>query len=172
MVARSVVVMGVSGSGKSTIGLLLSKRTDGHFRDGDRLHPDENVRKMAEGIPLTDDDRLPWLRAIGEHLQRGQERGTDEVVACSALKRSYRDLLREYVPDLYVVFLDGPLQLIRERVNARSHEFMPTTLLESQFAALEPLTPDEHGCRVSIQDPPEQIVDQIVAAMSVPAGER
>jgi carbohydrate kinase (thermoresistant glucokinase family) len=170
MVARSVVVMGVSGSGKSTIGQLLAKRTDGFFRDGDRLHPDANVRKMAAGIPLDDADRLPWLRTIGEHLQKGLVRGTDEIVACSALKRSYRDLIREYVPDLFVVFLDGPPEVIRARLLARSHEYMPSSLLDSQLADLEPLEADERGCRVSILDAPDTIIAQAVAAMAVPAG--
>jgi gluconokinase len=165
MPARSVVVMGVAGSGKSTIGLLLAKRTDGHFQDGDQLHPDANVRKMSAGIPLTDEDRLPWLRAVGAYLLHGTYRGTTEIVACSALKRAYRDTLREFVPDVYFVHLDGPSDLIADRVRARNHEFMPPALLASQLATLEPLEPDELGSRFSIDSPPETIVDEIIARM-------
>ncbi|HEU0165408.1 MAG TPA: gluconokinase [Thermomicrobiales bacterium] len=162
--------MGVSGSGKSTIGALLAKKLDAGFTDGDRFHSASNIAKMAAGAPLDDSERLPWLEAIGKHLAASASSGSTEIVACSALKRQYRDVLRSYSPGLFVVFLDGPSDVIRERIARRNHAFMPSSLLESQLASLEPLGPDELGIRVDIMLPPEQIVGEVIARLSVESG--
>lgn len=154
--------MGTQGVGKSTIGELLGEALGVPFIDGDRLHPAKNVQKMASGIPLTDADRDPWLHAVGETLAEHQKNG-GAVVACSALKRSYRDLLRQNVPGAYIVELWGPPALVQARVQARSHEFMPPTLLQSQYATLEPLADDERGIRVNVERTPAEIVDVVLA---------
>ena len=154
-----IVVMGVSGSGKTTIGSLLAESLQLPFLDGDHLHSAANVERMAAGIALRDEERRPWLEAVGRHLAEREGRGG--VVACSALKRSYRDLLRSWSPRLIVVFLDGPIDLIRSRIATRTHEFMPPTLLASQFASLEPLDPDERGLRVDVRRSPAAVVDEI-----------
>jgi gluconokinase len=159
----SVVVMGVEGSGKSTVAQALSERLDAPYVDADWLHSPANREKMALGLPLSDDERLPWLRSVGERLREEYEEGRIAVAACSALKRSYRDLLREYVADIFFVFLDGPEELVRSRVEGRTHDFMPASLLASQFATLEPLEPDERGVRIAIQQSPDEQVDEIVA---------
>jgi len=157
----SVVVMGVQGIGKSTIGRLLAQRLDVPFVDGDRLHPPQNVERMAAGIPLDDEAREPWLHLVGETLAEHRDSG-GVVVACSALKRRYRDILREHAPDVYIVEPWGPIEVVARRVNARTHEYMPPTLLQSQYDTLESLYDDERGIRISIAPPPEQIVDEVV----------
>jgi gluconokinase len=129
-----VLVMGVSGSGKSTIGERLAKRLGFRFIDADDHHPPQNVAKMAAGIPLDDADRAPWLETLNRILL-GQE---DAVIACSALKQRYRDALLAAVPNARIVFLKGEPALIRERLQARKHRYMPASLLDSQLAALEP----------------------------------
>ncbi|WP_413231579.1 gluconokinase [Microbacterium sp. M28] len=161
--AITVVVMGVQGIGKSTIGRLLGDRLGVPFIDGDRLHPPRNVESMAAGIPLTDADREPWLHAVGETL--AAHKATGVVVACSALRRTYRDLIRSHEPDVRFVEPWGPIELVAERVGARTHEYMPATLLQSQYDTLEPLAEDERGLRVSVVQTPEQIVDTVVAAL-------
>lgn len=155
-----VVVMGVQGVGKSTIGSLLARRLHVPFVDGDRLHPPRNIELMSAGIPLQDADRDPWLRRVGETIAAHPD---GVVVACSALKREYRDLLRSYAPTLYIVEPSGPIELVRDRISARRHEYMPPELLESQYAALEPLEADEAGIRVGIQQTPAEIVERIEA---------
>jgi carbohydrate kinase (thermoresistant glucokinase family) len=158
---RSIVVMGVSGSGKSTIARALAQRIGFEFIDGDALHSPDNLAKMSNGHALSDDDRTPWLNAIGQLLKDAHSHVPGCVVACSALKRKYRDLLREYVPDTYFVMLDGAFDLIQARLEARPHDFMPISLLASQFATLEPLQRDERGVRVDISLTPDEIVSQL-----------
>ncbi|TFD75876.1 gluconokinase [Cryobacterium psychrophilum] len=155
--------MGVQGSGKSTIGVLLAERLGLPFIDGDSLHSDENKSWMTSGKPLTDAHRLPWLHQVGDRLA-GSE-GSGVVMACSALKRSYRDLLREHAPTLVIVFANGPIELIASRLAARQHEYMPPSLLLTQFADLEVLEDDEPGLTLDIAQTPEQVVDHIVAAV-------
>ncbi|MFF2028719.1 gluconokinase [Arthrobacter sp. NPDC058192] len=140
-----LVVMGVSGCGKSTVGALLGQRLGMPFFDGDDFHPAANKQKMAAGVPLTDRDREPWLARLGELLAAKADggAGVPPIVACSALKRRYRDLLRSHAPDIVFVHLAGTEATIGARMDARSHEFMPRALLESQFAALEDLAADE-----------------------------
>jgi len=157
--------MGVSGAGKSTIGMRLAERLGAVFQDGDQLHSDLNIAKMAAGEPLDDVERFPWLEAIGERIAAEKAGDRSAVVACSALKRAYRDVLRTHVPELFMIFLDGPPELIGDRISRRVHEFMPTTLLQSQFASLEPLEPDEAGMRVDVSSSPDHIVDEIVTRL-------
>jgi gluconokinase len=157
-----VVVMGVSGSGKSTIGTLLAHRLRWEFEDGDWFHPASNVEKMHAGTPLTDEDRWPWLRAIAHEIDAMRARGEQGVVACSALKRSYRDILIGDRTDVVLVYLQGSKALIAERIASRKGHFMPAALLDSQFATLEEPGPDEHPIVVSIGTSPEAIVDAVV----------
>lgn len=151
--ATLVVVMGVSGSGKSTVGEMLARRLDLAYADADDLHPPENVAKMEAGIPLTDEDRYPWLDIVADWLTDHAADGG--IVTCSALKRRYRDRLREARPDLFFLHLDGSEELIAERMAKRSDHFMPGRLLRSQFEALEPLEEGERGAAVSIEGAPE-----------------
>jgi gluconokinase len=162
------IVMGVSGAGKSVIAAGLARVLDVDFIEGDEYHPAENIARMAAGIPLTDDDRLPWLRALAKQIRDAKDAGRGLVVACAALKRSYRDILREEsgAPDLQFVFLRGPRSLIAERLSARRGHFMPPKLLDSQFAALEEPSPDEHAWVCDIEDSPGQIIAALVARAS------
>lgn len=155
----SVVVMGVSGSGKSTVGQLVADALGVPFVDGDDLHPPANVAKMAAGIPLDDDDRAPWLRAVGRTLADSGPAGA--VVACSALKRSYRDLIRAEAPGTVFAELDGTRELLAGRMDRPGH-FMPASLLDSQLATLEPLQPDEAGLRLDVGEPPAELAAAIV----------
>jgi carbohydrate kinase (thermoresistant glucokinase family) len=155
-----IVVMGVQGSGKSTIGKLLADALGVQFVDGDQLHTPESIASMAAGQALTDEERMPWLLTVGSRLASGHE---GIVIACSALKRSYRELLRERAPDLFVVDPEGSMDLIAARISARRHEYMPTVLLQSQFDTLEPLQDDEHGLIVDIRQAPTDIVDSVLA---------
>lgn len=141
---RRIVVMGPSGSGKSTVGLALAMSLGARFIDGDDLHPLTNVDKMAAGLPLDDEDRMPWLRVVGETLQ------ADDliVVACSALRRVYRDAIREAAPDAFFAELTVNRPDLERRMLARSDHFMPPALLDSQLRTLEPLEDDENGLRV------------------------
>jgi len=136
--ALAVVVMGVSGCGKTAVGSLLAQRLGARFIDADDLHPPANVEKMRAGIPLDDADRAPWLRLLNARLREVTAAGEPVVLACSALKQRYRDTLAEGVPGLRFVHLAGSRELIAARLAARQHRYMPTTLLDSQFATLEP----------------------------------
>jgi len=156
------VVMGVSGCGKSTIGQLLADAHGDAFVEGDAFHPPANVAKMSAGQPLNDDDRSDWLRALKTEISRAREQGVGLVMSCSALKRSYRDLLREADPALRFVHLHGPRALIAERLAARRDHYMPPLLLDSQLAALEPLGQDEQGIHLDIQRAPAQLVHTIL----------
>lgn len=164
----ALIVMGVSGSGKSTIAEGLAKRLGWRFEDGDMFHPQSNVDKMSHGQPLTDDDRWPWLRAIADEIDRERSAGQGLVVACSALKRAYREVLTRGRSDVRIVYLDGSKALIQTRMDKRRGHFMPPALLDSQFATLEIPTPDEHVFRISIDAPVEAVVDAIIAQL--PAG--
>jgi gluconokinase len=152
-----VVVMGVSGSGKSTVGALLAERLGVEFLDADEFHPPENVARMAAGVPLTDADRKPWLERLNAELRKRK----DAVLACSALKESYRRALAQGLACRFV-HLRGPLDLIRERMQVRRHRYMPASLLESQFATLEP---PADAVEVNIAEPPERCVEIIAAAL-------
>lgn len=156
--------MGVAGSGKTTIGALLARALDVEFIDGDDLHPPENVRRMAAGIPLSDSDRRPWLLAIAARLREAQGAGRGLVVACSALKRSYRDLLRaQGAADTRFVYLAGDKSVLAERLTNRRGHFMPGALLDSQLATLEEPAPDEDVWVFDIRGTPDEIVAAVVA---------
>jgi len=155
----ALVVMGVSGSGKSTIAERLAARLGWCYEDGDKYHPPANVAKMSAGHPLTDEDRWPWLQAIADEIDRTCTQGERAVVACSALKRAYRDIVtNQQSADVRLVFLQGNFELIHARLKARKGHFMPPALLQSQFAALEEPAPDEHAITRSIDAPPDEIV--------------
>ncbi|MET9217558.1 gluconokinase [Streptomyces sp. NPDC088197] len=158
-----VVVMGVSGSGKSTVGGLLADRLGVPYAEADDFHPAANIAKMSAGHPLDDADRAPWLDAIGAWI--AQREGKGGVVSCSALRRRYRDHLRQSAPDLFFLHLDGSPELIASRLAARMQHFMPSELLRSQFATLEPLEPDEAGAVVTIEGGPREIADRALAAV-------
>jgi gluconokinase len=157
-----LIVMGVSGSGKSTIGEMLAARLGWNYEDGDRFHPASNVAKMSAGQPLTDEDRWPWLRAIADEIDRVCEAGRHAVIACSALKRAYRDVLMHGRNDVRIIYLDGTEALIAGRLARRKGHFMPPGLLASQFKTLEPPGEGENPLTVSIDAPVEAIVDDIV----------
>lgn len=159
------VVMGVSGSGKSTIAGHLAAELGWEYQEGDALHPPENVEKMKGGTPLTDADRLPWLRRIAQRIDDWRAHGRSGVVTCSALKRSYRDVIAGDRPDVVVVYLKGSPGLIKQRLAERRGHFMPPALLDSQFAVLEEPAADEHAIVVDIGGTPDEIVTEIVARL-------
>jgi gluconokinase len=157
-----VVVMGVSGSGKTTIARGVAERKGWRLLEGDAFHPPANIAKMHAGTPLTDEDRWPWLRAIAHEIDAMRGRGENGVVACSALKRAYRDILIGSRHDVVLVYLEGSKQLISERLATRTGHFMPPALLESQFDTLEGPGREEHPIVVSIASPPEAVVDEVL----------
>lgn len=159
------VVMGVSGSGKSTIAARLAAELGWEYQEGDVLHPPANVEKMKGGTALTDADRLPWLRRIAERIDDWRAHGRSGVVTCSALKRSYRDVIVGGRPDVVVVYLEGSPELIRQRLAQRRGHFMPPALLDSQFAVLEEPAADEHAIVADIAGTPEEIVNTIAAQL-------
>jgi gluconokinase len=161
---QHVVVMGVSGVGKTTIATSLASRVGYEFAEADEFHPPANIEKMSAGVPLDDADRMPWLRALADWMRRRHDEGRSTVMSCSALRRSYRDILREGAPDAFFVHLVGDQALLLDRMDHRKH-FMPSALLQSQFDTLEPLEDDENGVVLDVADPPESVVDRAVAAV-------
>ncbi|WKK71143.1 gluconokinase [Rathayibacter oskolensis] len=162
---RAIVVMGVSGSGKSTVAALLAGQLGWSFLEGDDLHPQANVAKMAAGTPLTDDDRAPWLAEIARTVDERIDAGGSVVITCSALRRRYRDVLRR--PDLVFVHLAGSREVVASRLASRLDHFMPTTLLDSQFGTLEPLGADERHLTVDVGRAPEEEVAEIVETLGL-----
>ncbi|MGD9614638.1 MAG: gluconokinase [Alphaproteobacteria bacterium] len=160
---RIAVVMGVSGAGKTTVGIALAHRLGWRFQEGDDLHPPENVAKMRAGTPLDDNDRMPWLRAVAARIDEWRERGETGVVACSALKRQYRDVIIGNRPEVRLVYLTAPRAVLAERLAGRRGHFMPAGLLESQLQTLEPPGPDENALTVSVDAPVETVVERIAA---------
>ncbi|NYI07362.1 gluconokinase [Allostreptomyces psammosilenae] len=160
---RVIVVMGVSGVGKTTIGPALAERLGVPYAEADSFHPPANIAKMSAGTPLNDEDRAPWLDAIADWAR--SRRGLGGVVSCSALKRAYRDRLRATDPDLFFLHLDAPREVIAARLGARTDHFMPTTLLDSQLATLERLEGDEAGAVVRVDTDPATIIEHSIAAL-------
>lgn len=165
--AKVILVMGVSGSGKTTVGKLLAERLGWEYADADDFHPPANVAKMGAGIPLTDEDRWPWLHEIADWIGAHLESCTPGVVSCSALKRAYRDLLVRGRPEVRLVYLEGDRDLIQRRMSARKGHFFKPGLLESQFRDLEPPAPDEHPVSVPIEHPPKEAVEEIVEGLGL-----
>ena len=156
-----LVFMGVSGTGKTAVGRPVSQRLGLEFLEGDELHPPSNIAKMSSGTPLTDEDRRPWLREIADWTRDRVAEGRDTGVTCSALRRAYRDVLREGAPDTTFVHLVGPAELILERMKSREH-FMPPSMLDSQLDTLEPLEEDERFVTVDISAPVDELVEDLV----------
>lgn len=161
-----VVVMGVSGCGKSTVAEGVSTAMGLPFAEADLFHPAENVAKMRAGNPLTDADRWPWLAALSAWMAAQAAEGRSTVMACSALRRAHRDVLRCGPPEVQFVHLDGPVELVAARMSARPGHFMPASLLASQVATLEPLEADEHGVVLDLRHDPETLVGEAVAWLS------
>ena len=161
-IVHSVLIMGVSGSGKSTVAALLAAQLGCPLLEGDSLHSAHNIERMAAGHALTDADRQDWLAAIAARIAAAASAGQCLVVSCSALKRSYRDILRQADPRLVLVYLKGDMTLIRARLARRQYHFMPPALLESQFQTLEEPAPDEHAIECSIELCPDAMVASIL----------
>lgn len=161
-----IVVMGVAGSGKTTVAALLAGRLGASFAEGDEFHPPANVAKMTAGVPLDDADRWPWLGTIRDWLSSEHDAGRTGVVPASSLKRAYRDLLREARGGVLFVHLTGSRELLTERIQGRAGHFMKPAMLESQLATLEPLGTDEAGFTVDVTPRPAQIVDEIVERLA------
>ena len=159
-----VVLMGVSGSGKSTVARALQERLGWDFAEGDDFHPQANVDKMAAGHPLSDEDRLPWLESLAAWTREQEEAGRSTLLSCSALRRNYRDILRRTGGRTVFVHLHGDKGVLLERMGEREH-FMPPSLLESQLDTLEPLGDDEDGMVVDVEETPEEIAERVVTAL-------
>jgi gluconokinase len=162
-----LVLMGVAGSGKTTVADILASRLGWQFEEGDALHPQSNIAKMRAGHPLTDADRAEWLKRVADWVDERLEKGQKGVITCSALKRSYRDLINRRGSGVVFVFLTGPKSTIAERLASRQGHFMPSNLLDSQFADLEEPGPDEPAMRVDISGPPAAIAQRIVAELGL-----
>jgi gluconokinase len=169
---RHVIVMGVAGSGKSSVAKGIGEVLDLELFDGDAYHPRANVEKMAAGIPLTDEDRRPWLQALADLVGARHGASVGTVLACSALRRSYRDILRSTVPgdESFAIQLDADAETIRERMAERSGHFMPVSLLDSQVATLEPLQPDEQGAVIDVTPPLEVVIENALSAVRPSVG--
>jgi gluconokinase len=162
-----LVVMGVSGSGKSTIAAMLAHRLHWLYEDGDWFHPKKNIEKMHHGEPLNDEDRWPWLHAIADWIDATRRSGNHGIVACSALKRAYRDILIGSRTDVRLIYLKGDPDLIARRVAARADHFMPPQLLDSQFRVLQEPAADERPITVKIAPHPREIVETIVKKLNI-----
>ena len=167
---RHVVVMGVSGAGKTTVARGISERTGLTFAEADEFHPEANVARMRAGIPLDDAARWPWLRDLAAWMAARHAEGVSTVLACSALKRSYRDVLRQGPPQVDFVHLDGVTELIRDRMTRRPGHYMPASLLDSQTAILEHLRPDEPGVVLDVALPPDELVAAAVSRLGLAVG--
>jgi gluconokinase len=165
---RPVVVMGVCGSGKSTVGAALAGHLNATFLEGDEFHPPANVARMAAGIPLTDDDRQGWLQTLAARLGEARREGRAVVLSCSALRRSYRDTLRSQAHDLALIYLAGTPELLARRLAGRSGHYMPPSLLASQLATLEPPQADEHALTLDIAQTPQALVHDALAWLGLP----
>jgi gluconokinase len=161
-----IVVMGVTATGKTTVASEVAAELGCEYFEGDELHPSRNITKMEQGIPLTDEDRWPWLQAIAELVAVKDFEGTSTVVTCSALKRSYRDALRGAAPTFFL-HLHAPFEVLEQRMQHRTKHFMPTTLLQSQFDTLEELGDDEAGAVVDVSPPLDEVVEESVNAVRV-----
>ncbi len=163
---RHLVVMGVSGTGKTTVGSALAHRLGRKFIEGDSFHPESNVAKMSAGEPLDDDDRRPWLQTLNRLMAAREAEGVPTVLTCSALKRAYRDILREDLPEgsVYFVHLAASREVLQARMESRTH-FMPASLLQSQLDTLEPLGPDEAGRRFDVAPPVDIVCDAVEEAL-------
>jgi gluconokinase len=164
---QHLVVMGVSGCGKTTVATLLADRLGWPFGEGDALHPPSNIDKMAAGVPLTDDDRWPWLDKVRDWLSAQAASGHSTVSTCSALRRTYRDVLREARGRVRFIHLSADPDAIGERISRRSGHFMPASLLTSQYDALEPLDPDEDGITVDVTGSAQDIADAALTALEL-----
>ena len=168
--ARCLIVMGVSGCGKSTVGKQLAAKLGADFIDGDDLHPPENIEKMSNGLSLTDDDRAPWLARIQQRIDRSLAQQQSIVVVCSALKKAYRNTFRQHTRALSFVFLDGSVELIKCRMDAREGHFMKTDMLQSQFATLE--RPDDQEpdvMSIDIGQPVNDIISEVLTTLAATA---
>ena len=161
---KAIVIMGVSGSGKTSVGKMLADTLDWTFFDGDDFHPTVNVEKMASGHPLNDDDRFPWLKRLRDLMTEENAKGDSVVVACSALKKSYRDILKETNPNLKIVFLDGTFELIETRMTKRDAHFMKAGMLKSQFETLErPI----NAIPINIDQSIEKLINEIIKSIEI-----
>jgi len=167
---QHLVVMGVTGTGKTTVARLLADRLGWTFAEGDDFHPPANVAAMAAGTPLTDEDRAPWLRTIRDWVAEQDAAGVSTVVTCSALRRRYRDVLASAPGDVRFVHLTGDPALVGERMAARVDHFMPVSLLPSQLATLEPLEADEHGVAVAVTASPQDVAQAALTALGLAGG--
>jgi gluconokinase len=165
---KQIVVVGVSGSGKTTVAERLAQRLGCDVAEADAFHSAANVAKMSAGIPLDDEDRWPWLRAIAAWIREHDDAGKSAVITCSALKRKYRDLLRAASPRISFVHLSGAPEVIAAHMHARKGHFMPESLLPSQYATLEPLGPDEQGITVDVARPLEEVVEAALGVLALP----
>lgn len=168
-VVRYIIVMGVSGCGKSTVAALLAGRLGWEFTEGDALHPPANVEKMRQGIPLDDADRKPWLREIAGTISGWRAAGKSGIVACSALRRRYREIIAAGAEDVRFVYLRGDFSLIEQRLATRQGHYMPSSLLGSQFATLEEPAPDEPAITLDTGAPAGELVDQVLSIFHLPA---